>query len=1031
MATRLEKVILDVESNLSSVMTSDAAATALLKRELNSLSGNALRASRSIDGIGTSADKSGKQIDRLSGRLVLMAQAAAILGPALVPIGAAGIPAIAGLTAELAAMAGAIAVGVVAFKGLGDGMKALDAYQLEPTAENLENVRLELERLGPAGADFVMFLDSIEPQLKSIQSAARAGLFPGVEDGISSLLTMLPQLRGLTREIAETMGELASDAGDGLAGPKFREFFEYLDTDAAATLESLGRTIGNFSAGFAQMLVEFAPVSRGFTTGLEEMSESFAQWSAGLDQNDSFQSFLAYIQESGPKVLDMLGSMVGAFTSILEAAAPVGDVVVPMLTSLFDIISMLAESPLGPMFFTAAAAMSVYSRAAGLAAAANINLSNSSLLTWRQTKGLGVGIGAVALSLTDFDDKLGVSNTAMLGLAGTMAGPWGAAAGLAVGALLDLKAANSDVTEELEGLKAAMSGSDPARLAEEIAGVRDEMRNASGPTHGLAAAWDDLTGRTDKLSDAADNAEAKLRLLDDAAGRTEGLDHLLGTPLDLAREFDIASDSIDQFSQSFAALNDLLSRSETLIAYEAALDDLTKSVRDNGQAWEAGSAKGRANLEARNRLVETAIDRSEALKKVGDNLGAQKILTRAISDLQRFGDDSPKAQAKVRELIAELRRLDGTEAKPKADVDNNPAKRKVDETNSWLINLNKKRSESEVDADASGAFETFYKVAAYKIPDKTVIVRGVNGGGFGPQSDFASGGYTGHGRKYEVAGIVHRGEVVIPQERVKADWSMLKARYGDLPGMASGGLAGANMSQFSGDANLARLALAAEQVTYGFNRMSEAGRKELEQRQRLLEKEVDRDKRRLDMLKQEQEAIAAAVSSAFSIDVFGGGGTWTAEELMDKGLSADQAAAHMQAQQMGALSAGIADKKEALRLLGILRDRGLNGPAFVNLAATGDVATLRAYAEMSKAELRNYEQQTNQDQRLEQRIGGLAGNAEMGGAIREQTKELRESKAELRQINHRVREVEKAIEKASKNEISAMGNVVGSAARRR
>jgi phage-related minor tail protein len=33
---------------------------------------------------------------------------------------------------------------------------------------------------------------------------------------------------------------------------------------------------------------------------------------------------------------------------------------------------------------------------------------------------------------------------------------------------------------------------------------------------------------------------------------------------------------------------------------------------------------------------------------------------------------------------------------------------------------------------------------------------------------FASGGYTGHGGKYEPAGIVHKGEGVLTQEEVKA-----------------------------------------------------------------------------------------------------------------------------------------------------------------------------------------------------------------------------------------------------------------------
>lgn len=58
---------------------------------------------------------------------------------------------------------------------------------------------------------------------------------------------------------------------------------------------------------------------------------------------------------------------------------------------------------------------------------------------------------------------------------------------------------------------------------------------------------------------------------------------------------------------------------------------------------------------------------------------------------------------------------------------------------------------------------------------------------------FAEGGYTGPGGKYEAAGIVHRGEYVMPQETVRAlGVPYLEAlRSLRLPGYAAGGLVGA------------------------------------------------------------------------------------------------------------------------------------------------------------------------------------------------------------------------------------------------
>jgi hypothetical protein len=65
---------------------------------------------------------------------------------------------------------------------------------------------------------------------------------------------------------------------------------------------------------------------------------------------------------------------------------------------------------------------------------------------------------------------------------------------------------------------------------------------------------------------------------------------------------------------------------------------------------------------------------------------------------------------------------------------------------------------------------------------KTVMIRATGG-----HVAYDTGGYTGAGPKHEPAGIVHRGEVVLPQEVVNADWEFLKARYGYLPGFWDGG----------------------------------------------------------------------------------------------------------------------------------------------------------------------------------------------------------------------------------------------------
>ena len=132
MTDRRERVILELEDNFTADMLRAASATALVRRELRDLSGTSVSTSRdndalarSIRGVGDESTRTGSSlrtgandIDRFSGRLGLLLRTAAALGPAIVPIGAAAVPAIAGLTAGLGAAAGAFGVTLLAVQGL-------------------------------------------------------------------------------------------------------------------------------------------------------------------------------------------------------------------------------------------------------------------------------------------------------------------------------------------------------------------------------------------------------------------------------------------------------------------------------------------------------------------------------------------------------------------------------------------------------------------------------------------------------------------------------------------------------------------------------------------------------------------------------------------------------------------------------------------------------------------------------------------------------------------------------------------------
>lgn len=772
MATRYERVVLDLEDRFSTPMAKAAASAALMNRSLNDLDGQSVKTSRSMAPLGDPNGPMGKagrqtafaskEFDRASGRMRIMAETAAILGPGLIPIGAVGIPAVTGLASAFGFAAIGAGTLIGSMQGVGDALKAVNTAALEPSAANLEAAREAMHKIGPEAREFVARFQELRPALADIRDAGAAGWFPGLTEAMDDIERLGPKVADIFEEIGKAGGELVADGAASLASERWAEFFDFIETEAPAALSSLGHAVGNLAHGLAELWMGFAPLNQDVTGWLLNASLAFDDWATGLSKTQGFIEFVDYVRENGPRVGDALASVGGAIVQIVQAAAPLGGPVLEAISAFAKVVAAIADSDLGAPLFAGIAAMSALSRAtatwgaisqtaAGKFVTGQIVAQNAIGQTYAKMSGLGKA-GAVMAGLTlassDMGDSFELSNTASMALIGTMGGPWGTAFGAATGFVMDFMGANDAMEASIRRVEAAFDGGTIQEQREALRGLKRDTDQAS-------KGFLDLRDPLGLLANPVDAAMSSIALLSGTTGRArQEYDHfkaslntgdigaLMGRPLGVAADaFLDADEALRKFETSFRRLNNLLTRSDTLIAYEQALDDLTKSIKENGDTWDRSTNKGRANLEARNALVQTAIDRSQKLREEGDKLGAQRILRRAMSDLEDFGAKSPKAKAAMADLIDELERLDRKHAEPKIDADNKPAKRKIDEADSWLLDYDKKRAVSEVDADASNAWAEFFKIDAWQPKPKTVHV-GVSGSASAGIGGFAAGGHV-------------------------------------------------------------------------------------------------------------------------------------------------------------------------------------------------------------------------------------------------------------------------------------------------
>lgn len=654
---------------------------------------------RGMSTAATAAKAFSRELESTDNRFATMTRAALALTPALVPIGAVAVPAIAGLATQLGAAAGAAGVAALAFNGVGDALEALNDAQLEPTAANIEKARTALDELGPAGADFVRFLDQAGERVGVLQEIAREGMFPGAQEGLEELLNLLPEVSSVVESIATAMGDVFADTGDALDGDKMREFLGYIDLEAGPALAAMAETLGNVTSGLASMMMAFDPLADDFSSGMVRMSQSFQEWAESLAGSEGLEEFIGYVREMGPLVGETFGAIASALVETAKAAAPVGAAVLPAIRELAEAFGALVGSPVGPWLIGTAAAVNALSLAVSTFKAAN---ASSMLKFLGGLKGIGAigalygvnqGIRALEESMLQATPQADALARSLLNL-----GDAGAAARLTaelgnLGAALDRLAdpgLRQSGFDTLHGMGSQMSLL--ASAAEFAAGYMgdfgEEVAFSSLEAERAIAAVEDAlisivsSGGAEQARQAfADLAtaqglsrEEQSALLDMMPGYSRALEAAADAERMAGGATGEHTSAIDAqtaaMRQNLATMRTL--RSERLAAanaelgYEAAIDDANKALKENGRTLDKTTAAGRANRQA---LLNLAASWNGLSDKAQNADGAHKraigTFVRVATQMGMNEDAARRYARRLMEIPPERKtqiRLEGADA---------------------------------------------------------------------------------------------------------------------------------------------------------------------------------------------------------------------------------------------------------------------------------------------------------------------------------------------------------------------------------
>ncbi len=161
---------------------------------------------------------------------------------------------------------------------------------------------------------------------------------------IRGVLNLLRAFDPLAQSVEEGLLNMTKRFSEWAAGlgesKKFQEFIEYVKRNGPVLMA----TFGNIITGIVNLFAAFAPLSEDMMNGFRNMTERFKEWSANLSENEGFKSFVNYIRENGPAMIDLIGNLWNFLIELGKGFAYVGEWLMPIVNGFLEWANALMKA---------------------------------------------------------------------------------------------------------------------------------------------------------------------------------------------------------------------------------------------------------------------------------------------------------------------------------------------------------------------------------------------------------------------------------------------------------------------------------------------------------------------------------------------------------------------------------------------------------------------------------------------------------------------------------------------------------------
>lgn len=224
---------------------------------------------------------------------------------------------------------------------------AAEGLSAETTA--IDNLKLAMDKLSPAGRDFATWLFSLKPLFKQIRDTAQEGMLPGVQEGLTTIIDKYgPGFIKFVDSMSKAVGQFFIDLGVAFASPVMEEFFGTMAKYGPELFRLGGKITLDIVKILAGVATAFAPYSKDFLTSLSEMTDGWVKWAQGLKDSQGFKDFMAYIKTEGPVIWQLIKDIATSLKNLLIGMAD--SPLVDMITGFFSWLSEQSPKTVATIF---------------------------------------------------------------------------------------------------------------------------------------------------------------------------------------------------------------------------------------------------------------------------------------------------------------------------------------------------------------------------------------------------------------------------------------------------------------------------------------------------------------------------------------------------------------------------------------------------------------------------------------------------------------------------------------------------------